>query len=132
MEIKNLRGPIERIGMVQMLRYLRFNTALDKNYIRTASSVIPGNVGYHLAGAVYLPPCLDAMPSYPVFLCYDPFCWGRIEHFTRKRFFFDPKFIQAIQQMSEESFDRVEDEILKPVDQKKYNPNLPIFEILSD
>ena len=130
--IKNLRGPIARVAMAQMIEYLHFGGKLKKNRLSIYSSIVDHDVGYHLAGAVFLPSnYLDAMPSFPVFLEYWPSIWGTVEDCKEKTYVFNPNFVEEIVCMSDESFESLFNEILKLVYRTQYEVNRRIFKILS-
>lgn len=129
--IKNLRGPIMRIGFVQMLESLRKTRIVDLREMTIRSSAIDTKVGYQLAGSIYQPThYCDAMPSFPVFYEYWPCVWGTTEDVQEKTFVFNPNFIEEIHTMADEDFYSLIDEILMPVDRSQYDPATPVLEVL--
>ena len=129
--IKNLRGPIMRIGFVQMLEYLRKTRIVDRPEMTILSSSLDTQVGYQLAGSIYQPThYCDAMPSFPVFYEYWPSVWGTTEDVQEKTFVFNPNFIEEIHTMDDEDFYSLVDEILKPVDRTKFDPATPVLKVL--
>ena len=129
--IKNLRGPVMRIGFVQMLESLRKTRIVDRTEMTIRSSAIDTEVGYRLAGSIYQPThYCDAMPSFPVFYEYWPRVWGTSEDFLEKTFVFNPNFIQEIHTIADDDFYSLVDEILKPVDRLNHDPAIPVLEVL--
>ena len=129
--IKNLRGPIMRIGFVQMLESLRKTRTVDRPEMTIRSSTLDTKVGYQLAGSIYQPThYCDAMPSFPVFYEYWPCVWGTTEDVQEKTFVFNPNFIEEIHTMADEDFYSLIDEILMPVDRSQYDPAIPVLEVL--
>lgn len=131
LEIRNLRGPIERIALVQMMECLRDTKIIKNPSLTIYSEELTSDVGYQLAGAVYRPRYCDAMPSFPIFYEYWPCAWGTYEDFKEKTFVFNPNFIEEVTSMDEEDFYQLCDKLLKPVDRCLWDTENGLFEVLS-